>query len=109
MERSRFPLPGAKFTSRPMEAGPVCDRGGALPFGGRAADAEAGSTADALRERVPLHEALHLEELQQLLVERKAGVEIAHGKLDVRDAVKLHRLVLTANGEAGRAQSPGSC
>ena len=68
-------------------------------------------------ERVRLHEALQLEELQQLLVEPKAGVDIARRKVDVRDGVKLHERVLTANrgvragGRAARphSQKPSGC
>ena len=81
-----------------------------LVSSGRPADAEAGPTSGAVVERVRLHEAVHLEELQQLLVEGKAGVEIADRKVDVRDVVRLHGRLVTADGGArGRAQTPGSC
>ncbi len=112
LRRSREPGPrsrGSALGRNGGEFGSVCVKAGVPVSSGRPTDAEAGPTSDAIIECVRLHEAVHLEEPQQFLLEGKAGVKVAQRKVDVRDAVKLHARVLTANGEPGRAQPPGSC
>jgi hypothetical protein len=84
--------PGAK--AEVVESRAVGIEATALVFGVRPADADSSATADTVIQGVRLHEALHFEEREQLLVEGKAGVEVADRQIDVRDSVELHGWVL---------------
>lgn len=81
-------------------------------FRARPADARSRPASHAVVEELGLDPALHLERARQLLVERKTGVEVAEGQLDVGDAVELHGCTLTHSlgaadprGRGGLAES----
>ena len=73
-----------------VQTGPIGVELGACMLGTRSPNADTRPTSNAIEEGVRLDQALHLEERQQLLIEREAASVISHRKVHMRDSVQLH-------------------